>query len=44
MEKWREISANLAPFELTPWPPLLKREGEKLVSPPSLLKRRGLGG
>jgi len=28
--------------ELTPWPPLLEREGE-LREPPSLPKRRGLG-
>jgi len=41
MEKWREIRANLAPIELTLWPPILKREGEKPVSPPSPLKRRG---
>jgi len=44
MTKWRGIRAKPVPFELTPWPHLLKRVGENPVSPPSLLKRRGLGG
>ena len=45
----RQFEARRLRVELTPWPPLLEREGEienEMISfqPPSLFKRRGFGG
>ncbi len=43
MEKWREIKANLAPFELTPWPPLLKEKGKSRLLPLLFSREEGWG-
>ncbi len=44
MVKWRRMRTKPAPFELTLRPPLLKREGEKPVSPSFSSQEKGVGG